>query len=312
MSANAVQPVFAHIAAGRSSGLAAWDWGLLLLPAAAVLLWWHGRGVLRLWRRAGVGHGIERWRVASFAAGVVCVCVALVGPMDDGAARSFALHMTQHMMLVLIAAPLIVLGTPVVPLLAGAPRDVRGGVVRWRRTRSGRRLLRALTDPPTTLALYGGMLLFWHVPSVYDATLSNGALHASEHTLLLATATLSWWVLLAPRRQRRLGYGAAVLFVFALMLECTALGGLFTLAPRPLYSGYANTQALFGMSPEHDQQVGGAIMGTLAAAVYLSTAATLFLRWLGESPADRSGRRTRLAPPMAALPYQHPGGEQRG
>ena len=269
MSANAVQPVFAHIAAGRSSGLAAWDWGLLLLPAAAVLLWWYGRGVLRLWRRAGVGHGIERWREPHSLPGVVCVCVALVGPMDNGAARSFALHMTQH----------------------DAGADCRathdraghaGGTASRRRSpgcarRRGAVATYAIGPEATARADRPA-----HEHSRSTAGCCCSGIYQACTTRRCPTARStprSTRCCSQPRRSRGgccwhrgdsggWGTGARAL---RLRYSCSnaQLWAGCSRSPPGILSGYANTQALFGMSPEHDQQVGGAIMGTLAAAVYL-------------------------------------------
>jgi putative membrane protein len=297
MASASFFPVFAHIAGASGTGPLNWDWEWFAFALVAVALAVYTRGVVRLRRGRVVPEASKAWRVASFAAGAAVALLAVSGPLDSASAQSFAAHMLQHMLLMLVAAPLIVVALPLTPFLAGLPADMRVGFLRWRRRPRPRRFLRGAQQPAVTFPLYAALLLGWHVPAFYDAALRHGALHAVEHATLFAVAVLSWWTVLDPRR-RAIQYGPAVLYVFALMLECTAIAGLFTLANKPLYGPYAASHPL-GLTPLEDQQLGGVVMGSLAAVVYLGTGALLFLRWLGGAGhAGQAPAQLRLAPPI--------------
>jgi putative membrane protein len=307
MSAFAYLP-FAHIApASGATGWLAWDWELLVAPVLALLVFCYGRGLLRIWRRGGVGAAVRPAQAASFAAGVLVLLAALVGPLDTETATSFSAHMLQHMLLMVVAAPLVAYGAPIAPMLLGLPPDVRGGVLHWRRSSTGKRVLDWITRPPVTWSLYAAALIFWHVPSIYQAALSTGVVHGVEHVTLFTVALLSWWTLIGPARHRRLAYGPSVLYVFGLMLLCTGISAWFTLAPHPLYGAYSTGS--FGLTALEDQQMAGVVMGVMTGIAYLATGATLFLLWL-QAEERRSDIPHRLAPPMP-----HPmttGGERHG
>jgi putative membrane protein len=287
---------FAHIApTAGATGWLGWDWELLIAPLLALLIFCYGRGLWRVWRRAGVGAAIRPWQASSFAGGVLVLGIALVGPLDNATADSFSAHMLQHMLLMLVAAPLIAFGSPVAPMLLGLPKDVRGGVLRWRRTSTGRAVLEWFGRPSVSWSLYAVALIFWHVPSIYQAALSTGVVHGIEHVTLFTAALLSWWTLIGPARHRRLAYGPSVLYVFGLMLLCTGISAWFTLSPHPLYGAYSS--GAFGLTALEDQQMAGVIMGVMTGIAYLATGATLFLLWL-QAEERRPDIPHRLAPPM--------------
>jgi putative membrane protein len=267
--------------------LASEIWGWWSLEPAVLLSlvlsgWLYGRGVRRLWRRAGADHGIRRAQALAFAGGWLALCVALVSPLDTLGAVLFSAHMVQHEMLMLFAAPLLVLGQPLLAFLWALPRAGRERAVRLVQRPALARAWEALTHPLVVFLLHGLAIWIWHLPSLYQATLENGFVHALQHLSFFGTAALFWWSLVHGR-YGRLGYGVAVLYVFLTGLHSGVLGALLTFAPRLWYPIYVARTARWGLSPLEDQQLAGLLMWIPAGVVFILFGLALFAAWLGES-----------------------------
>ena len=287
--------------------------GLGLLGAA------YGCGARRLWR--GGRRAVSGRQAAAFAAGLAVVALALLSPLDGVAAALFAAHMAQHMLLIMVAAPLLVLGAPGLPLLVALAPRWRRRLARLRRrgdVAAGRRLLR---HPAVAWGLHVGALWAWHLPVPFQAALASPPVHAAEHASFLGTAVLFWWVVLSPRARRPAAApGGAVLYLFAAALQGSALGALLTLAPAPLYPLQAAAAASWGLAPLTDQQLAGLVMWIPADLVYLGTAGTLFMRWLLSLEAHDPRREQALRPapvtPAGRFPALRPavgdGADQEG
>lgn len=252
--------------------------GVLFAIGVAALL--YARGVGRLWRRAGPGRGIPRWRFHSFVAGLAVLVLALVSPLDALGGGLFSAHMIQHELLMLVAAPLLVLGLPLIPFLWALPLEWRRRLGRSAKVPVVRPALRTMTHAATAWLLYAITLWVWHVPSLYEATLASDWVHAAQHASFLGSALLFWWVLLHPARFRRRAYGAAVLYVFTTAVHGGLLGALLTFARTPWYPAYAPSTAAWGLSPLDDQQLAGLIMWIPASFLYLCTALAALAVWL--------------------------------
>jgi putative membrane protein len=243
--------------------------GALLL--AAVL---YRQGFVNV--RARARPGPHPRQVAAFAAGLAVLAAALVSPLDGAAASQFAAHMVQHLVLMMVAAPLLAAGRPVLVMGAALPATGRR---RLRRV-AARRPVTALVHPVTVWALGTVVLWAWHLPVLYDAAVRNDVLHAVEHATLLGTAALLWAVVLG-RSQRPLAAPAAVGLLFATMLQSSGLGAVLTLAQAPLYSVHGATTSAWGLTPLENQQLAGALMWIPPGVVYLGVMAALLVRWLG-------------------------------
>jgi cytochrome c2 len=127
--------------------------------------------------------------------------------------------------------------------------------------------------------LHAAALWIWHIPRLFQATLTSELAHASQHLSFFGTALCFWWALLT-RQQGPQGQGVAVLAVFTTALHSSLLGALLTLAPTPWYPAYAHTTAAWGLTPLEDQQLGGLVMWIPAGAVYLLAALALGAGWL--------------------------------
>lgn len=286
----------------------AWNWAPAVPAGIALAGLWYAAGMWSLWRRAATGRGVRRWQAAAFAGGLLALAAALVSPLDALGAALFSAHMVQHLLLILAAAPLLVLGAPLVPCLWALPRPWRraaGGW--WRRARLPRAVWGALTQPLTAWALHAAVLWLWHAPSLFQRALTDETVHSLEHASFLATALLFWWTVLQSGRRGRLRYGTGLLSVFTMAVQSGALGALITFAPAPWYPAYAPFTAAWGLAPVEDQQIAGLIMWVPAGLVYFLAIVLLFGAWLGAE--ERQARRREGWPAATAPPRQstHPG-----
>ena len=273
-------------------------------PAVVALLLASGglyaRGVTRLWAASETGSGIPVWRVLSFAGGWTALLLALSSPLHALGSALFSAHMAQHEVLISIAAPLLILGRPVVPFLWAFPKESRHSFGALARRRTVARVLGVLTTPSVAFALHAIALWAWHLPGLYQATLSSSLMHSLQHTSFMFTALLFWWTILGANRGE-LARGRAVLYLFVTALQTGALGALLTFAPSLWYPAYAATTGSWGLSPLDDQQLGGLIMWIPGSIAYLIAALALFAQWLRESE-RRSLRRWGAS--AAALPHR--------
>lgn len=254
-----------------------------LLPGAGLLAvaFLYVRGTSVLWRRGGVDAGVGRLRVASFLTGIAVLAIALVSPLEALAHATFSMHMVQHVLLLLVAPPLLVAGAPLLPCLWALPRGVRRGAGRaWNRGPWPRRAWHALTSP-VPVAVFGAVALWvWHLPALYQAALTRPWLHALEHASLLGSAALLWSLVLRPLGRPRVDGGVALLLVFLAKFHSTVLVAMIVFASRPLYPAYAPGTEAAGRTLVEDQHVAALIMGWPMALVYLAATAALFLSWL--------------------------------
>jgi putative membrane protein len=291
-------PALAHAGGGASSELAFRldPWVLISLAATA---WLYLRGARALRTRRGGGAVVTGRRMAAFWTAMGVLFVALVSPLDALAEALFAAHMVQHLLLMLAAAPLLALASPVVVLLWGLPEATRPALGRWWAGAGwAQATWRALTWPAAVWLLHAVVLWAWHVPRLYEAALASRAVHALEHATFFATALLFWWVLVHADRARGFGHGAGVLYVFAASVQGGALGALLTFASEPWYAVHAAGAAAWGLDPLGDQQLAGLIMWAPASLVYLAAALAAFAAWL--RAAERAvERREARAPGLA-------------
>jgi putative membrane protein len=247
----------------------------LLLGASAVL---YAVGVRRLWRRAGAGRGVRRTHVLRFTVGCLVLAGALFSPIDAFADRSFALHMVQHELLMLVAAPLFVLARPLEAwtwALAPAIRRAASGITHARGLKA---VWHAITSHPGAWCLHASALWIWHVPALFVAAVTDPSLHVLQHACFLGSALLFWWSVL---RHRSAG---ALFSVFTTMLHTGALGALLSLATHPWYLAPAQSTVL-GLTALEDQQLGGLIMWVPGSLAYLVAGLVLVAGWLSPMPA---------------------------
>ena len=254
------------------------------MVGVAVMGWAYARGARRLWARTRAPHP---WRAAAFAAGLAAVVLVLVTPLDHVASERLWAHMVQHEVLVVVAAPLLILGNPLPVLLWALPSRYRAALgPAWRRlSRSHARPEGWARWMAAALVLQTVTTWAWHAPAPPQAALRSEALHAVQHATFLGTALFFWWAMVGARRRSL--YGGAVLANFGAAIQGVALGAFMTLAARVWYPLYG-ARAHGGLSPLEDQQVAGVIMWGPGGAAYLLAAVILFGAWLGSDDAEEA------------------------
>jgi putative membrane protein len=289
------QSVFAH--EGKPHNVhdlvRSWSWEPGILLGLALSAWLYFRGLRRLWRESERGRGIRRWEAACYAGGWVSLFIALVSPLHPWGRVLFSAHMMQHEVLMLVAAPLLVLGRPLIPFLWALPLNWARRVGNWGKAAWFQRGWRTLTNPFVAWAIHAVALWVWHAPALFQATLTDEWVHALQHLSFLLSALLFWWSLIHGR-QGLMGYGAATLYVFTTSVHSGLLGALLTFASSVWYPSYIGLTSSWGLTPLEDQQLGGLIMWIPAGLVYIVAGLGLFAGWLRESEArvlKREGAR---------------------
>ena len=278
-----------------------WDWSfeppLVILLALALLYGIGSRRTVTPQRTRGT----QRWRDACFYASVLVLAVALCSPLDILSEQLFWVHMVQHVLLLVVAAPMLVLSRPWIRLwralgLSGR-RWLSGGLSSGRRTAPLRALSRFLGTPIAAFVLFAGVLLAWHVPFMFDATLRSTPLHALEHTLFFATAVMFWkQVIDSPPLRASLPAPHRVLYLIGAMVVMWALAVVLALAPHPLYSVYADEAARpGGISAIADQHVASGIMWVPGSITFVIVIFAYVHRWLMPPAPGSSTRSARLA-----------------
>jgi putative membrane protein len=256
--------------------------GLAIFALLYGLGWWR-MGFRTRERLLGASRG---W---GFAAGIGVLAVALVSPLDVLAGRLFSAHMLQHLLLMLIAPPLLAWGRPLVVCLWAFPLRVRRGLGSFFGDMPGLRALFHLFTRPLPIGMAASLALwFWHLPGPYRWALHSQPVHIVEHVSFVLTGLAFWTLVAEPDLRRRLGYGTALCFVAIMGMQESLLGALLTFAPRPLYPVSLEDTAAYGLTPLEDQQWAALLMCVPASFVHLVLLSILFFAWFGE--AEREAR----------------------
>jgi putative membrane protein len=253
---------------------------LVACAAAAALYALGGQG------RSGSTSWARRRRELSFYAGVLVVAVALEPPFDTLADTSFAMHMSQHVLLLTVAPPLLVLGRPWprmwMPFPAGARRSAARGLARGGWSAPLRAGAHLLTRPPVAYAVLAATIAVWHVPALYGAAVDHESVHVLEHGCFLVSALLFWGPLLeAPPIQARVDHLHRAAWFGAAALPGWILAIVLAYASRPLYDVYASLpHRAFGLSAIGDQQIAAGVMWVPGSLAYLIAFVVFVYRWL--------------------------------
>jgi putative membrane protein len=269
-----------------------WTWDPLPLGTLLGAATLYAVGVVRMWHRAGRGRGLTWTRVASFYAALLVLALALLSPLDALSDWLFAAHMSQHELLMVVAAPLAVLGKPLsVYVWALSPED-RALVGRLSHRSAVQAAWRFLSAPLFVLVLHAFIRWVWHLPLLFEAAMKSEPLHAVQHLTFFSSAALFWWALIHGRYGKA-GYGLSVLFVFATVMHTSVLGALISVAPHVLYPIYENRATALGWKPLEDQELAGILMWVPSGVLLTLLGLALFAAWLGES--ERRARRSERA-----------------
>ena len=287
---------FAHAVESVQGRSFDWNPEPWILASLAVAALWYGAGIVRLHRRPEPVSLLGAGEIAAFYGGLATLFIALVSPLDTVAEQLFWIHMIQHLLLLLIAAPLLVLGRPAIVFLWGFSRYGRRRVGRLWTALGLHRAIEGLMHPLLAWVLFCGVFVLWHFPGPYQAALRNEELHTLEHVSFLLTALMFWSIVIEPSGRRRLAYGPTMVFVVTAAVLSGLPGALIALAPRPLYPAHAEGAAAWGLTLLQDQQLAGIVMWIPGGFVYLAAVAFVFLKWLqpGETRRRHLVRRAVL------------------
>ena len=266
----------------------------LLLCLVSAFLYWRGGRRQTSARRTGLE---RRGRACLFYSGLATVVIALDSPLDSLSSQLFAAHMAQHVLLLTVAPPLIVLSAPWSRLWQPLPLDFRRSAARavvrgpgWRPLRA---VARAVAHPLSAWVLFNGNLALWHVPALYNATLRNLAVHDLEHALFFLTGLLFWaQVFDSSPFHVRLDWLRRVAYVTGGLLVGWVLAIVLAFAPSPLYSAYASlAHRPGGLSALGDQQIAAGVMWVPGSIAFTIAFVVFFYRWLGPEPTGRTAAR---------------------
>lgn len=247
------------------------DWSLHL-DVVALCIWLAGAYlyvVTSLRTRLSDAGRVKRSQAALFLSGVLVIYVASGSPLHDLADRYWlSAHMLQHVLLTLVAAPL---------LLAGIPSWFWQALLR---VRGAMPVARVLTHGVTALAVFNLVLLFFHLPSILDLQLREWWFHLFAHAALLAAGLIMWWPVLStvpelPRLSEPFQMG----YLFLQSLLPSVMASFVTFADSVVYDAYATAPRIWGISPIEDQQIAGGMMKLLGSIILWSFIAVVFFRW---------------------------------
>jgi putative membrane protein len=263
-----------------SHALGAWDHDPGVVLALFITAALYGLGLHRIFTTGR--KAVSKHQIGCFAGGWLVLVVAVASPLHELGSALFSAHMTQHELLMLVVAPLLVLGRPDLVMLWAFPLGARSALLRVFKVTALAAIGRTATAPMLVWLMHGVSLWVWHVPALYQATLRSEAVHAAQHLTFLGTALLFWWTLVYGRRAR-LSYGAAVAYIFTTAIHTSVLGALLTFSSRLWYPIYEGRTLQWGLTALEDQQLGGLIMWVPANVVYIVIGLALFRAWLQES-----------------------------
>ena len=267
-----------------------WDPLLLVGLAVTAGLYYAGyrRAALLRSPEGGALNPQLQWRAGHawlFYSGVGTIFVALISPLDPLGLQLFTAHMLQHIMLMMVAPPLLLLGLPLAPILHTAPRDTRRTVIHVLATKHGlRRVAGWLTSPVGAAIVFNVMLWGWHIPGVYDAALAHPGLHVLEHLSMIGAGIVFWWPIVEPLPVWKRSQGLwRIAYPVVASIPGGALGvWISQVGATPLYTFYLQAPRFWGISPTDDQQMGGALMLAIDEMMVFAAAALLFFHFLAE------------------------------
>jgi putative copper resistance protein D len=273
----------------------------------AGVVYWGAWRRLRRQRRGTV------WPPAypvAFAGGLLLILIAADGPPDVLSDSSFSAHMAQHLVIQLVAAPLLLLGAPVTLLLRADPRWLpRRTLVHALRSRPAR----TASHPLFAFAVFGAFLVGSHLTALYGLALEQAWVHQLEHVAYLITALLFWWPVIGTDPARRPSHPVRLLYLFLIMPVMAFLGVAITSSERVLYPYYATHTPPWGATAIQDQHLAGVLMWESGMLAILPALAAVLLGWLSQEDRDqarrdvtRAGTGTRASVGLARRPPADP------
>ncbi len=256
-------------------------WPQIILSLAG-LAFIYGLGWQRL-RQKGAYRLANGWRLASFLGGLAALWLAMISFIEVLQEFLFSVHMVQHLLIAMVAPPLIMLADPLPFLLWGLPPNARRAAGSFLASNSPwRPYLKRLSAPWLAWGLYVFSLWMWHTPAAYDAALGSELIHILEHTTYFVTSMLFWWHVSgsAPRPRGRMSYGLRMGYLLSALVPNEILGVAISLSGQPIYKHYTSVPRVSSLSVMDDQTLGGALMWVPGGMMYALGAVVLLARML--------------------------------
>src|SRR5271165_1132546 len=290
------------------------SWAMPIGPVVAILFLFivYLRGWINLQFRVPLRFPL--WRLLAFTGGLGTIFVAIASPLDAFGGLLLQVHMIQHLLLMMVAPPLILSGAPYLPILSGCPRrftrEVIGPFLIWTPLK---RIGRFLLNPVVSWIAFTSSNVLWHLPFFYELALSSPAWHEFEHFCFLFTGLLFWWHLIQPWPSRPVWPRWAMIpYLILADLQNTGLAAFLTFYDRVLYPTYQSAPRLWGSNPLDDQVIAGTIMWVPGSIVFLVPAAIIALQFLSprigseasiakRSSSTAAGRDAGFAPLLRRL-----------
>jgi putative membrane protein len=271
---------------------------VLVALAVAAVAW------VILSRRVAVAHPVNpqpRWRSAAFLGGLAVLAVALMSPIEAYEGQLFSVHMLQHMLLELVAAPLLLLGAPATLALRAAAPPMRARLLSVLHSRA----VTVLSFPLLGWVVFAAVNWGWHFSSLYNDALETPWLHDVQHLTFLGAALLFWWPVVGADPARwRLPHPVRLFYLFLAMPQNSFLGIALMSAPLALYSHYLTNARDWGPSPIVDQSIGGMLMWVGGDVVFLLAMGLVVAAWVraedrrtAREDAREDARLARATPP---------------
>ncbi len=265
-----------------------WNWqpSILICLFLAVFLYLFG-----LWRvkRSVRPKLFGPLRIASFFGGIAILAAVLISPFDALDDELFCAHMAQHLVLMMVAPPLLIYGRAGAVSFWAFPLRVRRWLARFCTAAGLKNVWHLAMSPFSVWFLASTALWFWHIPGPYAAAVDSESIHAVEHMCFFVTSLMFWSLVIEPMGKRPMGYAPALLFVATFGLQNGLMGALLTFSGHAFYKAYLTTSILWGLTPLEDQQLGGLSMWIPASLIHLGTMAILFVAWMNDSERGKSG-----------------------
>jgi cytochrome c oxidase assembly factor CtaG len=232
---------------------------------------------------------LRLWRLVAFLGGMLSLWVAIGSPLAAFDEASLTVHMVQHILLMLVLPPLVLLGAPALPLLRGLPqwlvRTTVGRALRWQPLQAFGTFI---THPLVCWLLAALALLVWHVPAAFELALRSEGWHDAEHACFLLTSILFWWPVVQPfPSEARWPRWSVPLYLFLGMLPGSALGAFLTFCDRVLYPSYISATPVFSLTPLQDQIFAGALMWVFGFLVCFVPASLITVQLLSPQGVPR-------------------------
>jgi cytochrome c oxidase assembly factor CtaG len=263
------------------AALRSWSFSPWLLGSWLLLLVVYLRGFHRVEQQ--MPERFACWRAAAFIVGSLVPVVAVTSPLDAFAGLLLQVHMLQHLLLTMVAPPLLWLGAPAVPLLRGLPRWLRKDVLGpFLGAAALQRLARRVTHPVVCWIGFVLTIWVWHVPALYEMALRSPAWHAVEHACFLTAGLLFWWPVVQPWPSEPVWPRWALIpYLLLADVQNTVFSALFTFIDRVIYPSYASGPRLWGITALGDQAAAGAIMWVPGSILFLVPVGWIIMEWLG-------------------------------